>query len=156
MKTYISRISPDDYLSWPKYTAACRPVARQWLYKKRQLLGNGRNRFVTRNNGVTGKQRSLRGPCSSFVTQYYYNYWKRCFLCSPYQGYITRSSCNYERVLRRQLEEQKSVVRHSTFSKDVNTEAEEATALEAVTRRLRRLSACCSELYSVCELSIPL
>jgi hypothetical protein len=44
------------------------------------------------------------------------------------------------------------VVRHSLTSKDVNTEDEEATTLEAVTRRqpvkiniLRRLSACCSE-----------
>jgi hypothetical protein len=31
--------------------------------------------------------------------------------------------------------EQKSVVRQSPASKDVNTEVEEATALEAVTRR---------------------
>jgi hypothetical protein len=47
-------------------------------------------------------------------------------------------------------------VRQSPASKDVNTEAEEARALEAVTRRqpvkisrLRRFSACCSELQSV-------
>jgi hypothetical protein len=46
-----------------------------------------------------------------------------------------RSSCNYERVLRRQLEEYDLVVRESPASKDVNTEAKEATALEAVTSR---------------------
>jgi hypothetical protein len=33
---------------------------------------------------------------------------------------------HYERVLRRQLEEQELVVRQSPASKDVNTEAEEA------------------------------
>jgi hypothetical protein len=42
------------------------------------------------------------------------------------------------------------VVRQSPASKDLNTEAEEATALEADIRRqpdrLRRLNACCSEL----------
>jgi hypothetical protein len=38
------------------------------------------------------------------------------------------------RVLRRQLEEE-LVVRQSSASKDVNTEAEKATELEAVTRR---------------------
>jgi hypothetical protein len=44
-------------------------------------------------------------------------------------------------------------VRQSPASKDVNTEAEETTALEAVTRRqplniqhTERLNACCSEL----------
>jgi hypothetical protein len=42
---------------------------------------------------------------------------------------------SYERVLRRQLEEQELVVRQSPTSKDVNTEAEYATALKAVTRR---------------------
>jgi hypothetical protein len=48
------------------------------------------------------------------------------------------------------------VVRQSPASKDVNTEYEEATALEDVPgdnrwrySRLRRLSACCSELQSV-------
>jgi hypothetical protein len=45
-----------------------------------------------------------------------------------------RSSCNYERVLRRQLEEWELVVRQTLASKDVNMEAEEATTLEAVTR----------------------
>jgi hypothetical protein len=39
------------------------------------------------------------------------------------------------RVLRRQLEEQELVVKESPDSRDVNTEAEGATALEAVTRR---------------------
>jgi hypothetical protein len=41
----------------------------------------------------------------------------------------------YERVLRRQLEELELVVRQSPASKNVNKEAEEATALEAVTGR---------------------
>jgi hypothetical protein len=45
--------------------------------------------------------------------------------------YVTGSSCNYERALRRQY----LFVRQSPASKDVNTEGEEATALEAVTRR---------------------
>jgi hypothetical protein len=44
-------------------------------------------------------------------------------------------------------------VRESPASKTLNTEAEEATALEAVTRRqpvkTRRINACCSELQSV-------
>jgi hypothetical protein len=47
-------------------------------------------------------------------------------------------------------------VGQSPGSKDVNTEAEEATALEAVTRRqpvkiqqMRRPRICCSELQSV-------
>jgi hypothetical protein len=59
-------------------------------------------------------------------------------------------------VLRRQLEEQELVVRQSPASKDVNTEAEEATALVPSPgndwwrhSRLRRLSTCCSELLSV-------
>jgi hypothetical protein len=43
-------------------------------------------------------------------------------------------SCDYVRALRRQLQ-QELVVRQSPASKDVNTEAVEATALEAVTRR---------------------
>jgi glutaredoxin len=57
-----------------------------------------------------------------------------CFLCGQRRGYITRSICDYGRFLRRQLEEE-LVVRQSPASEDVNTEAEEATALEAVTRR---------------------
>jgi hypothetical protein len=32
-------------------------------------------------------------------------WWKRCFLCGPCRGYITRISYHYERVLRRQWEE---------------------------------------------------
>jgi hypothetical protein len=39
------------------------------------------------------------------------------------------------RALRRQLQEWELVVRRSPASVDVNTEDEEATALEAVTRR---------------------
>jgi hypothetical protein len=41
---------------------------------------------------------------------------------------------DYERALKRQLEEELAV-RQSPASKDVNTEDEEATALKAVTRR---------------------
>jgi hypothetical protein len=41
----------------------------------------------------------------------------------------------YEKVLRRQLEEWELAVRQSSAGKDVNTEAEEATELEAVIRR---------------------
>jgi hypothetical protein len=48
---------------------------------------------------------------------------------------MTRSSYRCKRVLRRQTEEYELVVRQSPANKDVNTEAEEATALEAVTRR---------------------
>jgi hypothetical protein len=44
-------------------------------------------------------------------------------------------SCDYQRVFRWQLEEQELVVRQLPDSKDVNTEAEKATALEAITRR---------------------
>jgi hypothetical protein len=39
--------------------------------------------------------------------------------------------------------------RQSPAIKVVNMEAEEATAVEAITRRLRRLCMCCSELQSV-------
>jgi hypothetical protein len=41
----------------------------------------------------------------------------------------------YKRILGRQLEEYELVVIQSPASKDVNTKAEEATALEAVTKR---------------------
>jgi hypothetical protein len=47
---------------------------------------------------------------------------------------MTRSSSNYERVLRWQLEEQKLVMRQSA-SKSMNMEAEEATALKTITRQ---------------------
>jgi hypothetical protein len=40
---------------------------------------------------------------------------------------------HYERVLRQQLGEQELLVRQSPTSKNVNTEAEDATVLEAVT-----------------------
>jgi hypothetical protein len=42
-------------------------------------------------------------------------------------------SCDYESVFRWQLEEYELVVRQMPASKDVNTEAEEAIALEAIT-----------------------
>jgi hypothetical protein len=35
--------------------------------KQRQLLVNGRNRFLTRTNGLTGKQCSLTDLCDSYV-----------------------------------------------------------------------------------------
>jgi hypothetical protein len=41
---------------------------------------------------------------------------------------------DYEWVLKQQLEKYELVLRQSLASKNVNTEAEEATALEAVTR----------------------
>jgi hypothetical protein len=47
---------------------ACRSVTTWWLCKQRPLLGNGRNRFLTFTNGLTGKRFSLRGPCDSYVT----------------------------------------------------------------------------------------
>jgi hypothetical protein len=48
------------------------------------------------------------------------NCWERCFLCGPYRGVISRT---------------RLVVRQSPVNKDVNTEVEGSTALEAVTRR---------------------
>jgi hypothetical protein len=51
------------------------------------------------------------------------NCWERCFLCGSCLGVISRTSAEY------------SVVRQSAVSKDTNTEAEEATALSAVTRQ---------------------
>jgi hypothetical protein len=44
-------------------------------------------------------------------------------------------SYDYMRVIRWQLEEQELVVRQLLASKDRNTEAEEALALEAITRQ---------------------
>jgi hypothetical protein len=67
--------------------------------------GNGSNKFITTNNGIIGKWCSLRSPYDSDITQQYKNYSKRCFLCSPCRGYITRSSCDSERILGQQWEE---------------------------------------------------
>jgi hypothetical protein len=50
------------------------------------------NRFVTHNNGVTGKQRSLCNPCDSYVIQQYKNCWERYFLCGQCRGVISRRS----------------------------------------------------------------
>jgi hypothetical protein len=47
---------------------------------------------------------------------------------------MTKSCCHYERVSRRQLDEQELVVRQSPASKNVNRGAEEAKVLEAVSR----------------------
>jgi hypothetical protein len=56
--------------------------------------------LVTNNNGVTGKRCSLRRPCDSYVLLQYKICWERCFLCGKCRGYITRSSCDYEKVLK--------------------------------------------------------
>jgi hypothetical protein len=94
---------------------------------------------------------SVRGPCDSDVTQKQ-NFCERRFLCDPYRGYVMWSSCDYyKRVLRRHPQEYELVVRESPVSKDMNTDDEEATALEVVTsqrpvNKLRRLSMSCSEL----------
>jgi hypothetical protein len=79
------------------------------------LLGN---RFITRNNGVTGKWYSLRGPCDIYVKQQQKNCWERCFPCRPCRGILSRTS-----------------QQQSPASKDLNTETEEATVLEDVTRQ---------------------
>jgi hypothetical protein len=47
---------------------------------------------------------------------------------------VVRVEAN-DKVLRRKLEEWELVLRQSPASKDVNTEAEEATGLKAATRR---------------------
>jgi hypothetical protein len=46
---------------------------------------------------TTEDWRSLRGPSYSHVKQQQKNYLERCFLCGPCRGYITVSSCDYER-----------------------------------------------------------
>jgi hypothetical protein len=55
-----------------------------WKQQRQPLLGNGSvntsfasNKFLTRNNGVTGKRWSLHGPWDSYVTQQYENCWER-------------------------------------------------------------------------------
>jgi hypothetical protein len=73
-----------------------------WSHKRQQLLGN---RFITCNNGVTGKRCSLHSLCGSYMTQQKKNCWERCYLCGPCRGYLTRNSCDYKRVLRWQFEE---------------------------------------------------
>jgi hypothetical protein len=115
------------------------------------LLWNDRNTFIICNNGVTGKWWSLCSPCDSYVMQQQKDCWDRYFLCGPCWGYITRRSCNYEKVLRWQWEEWEVglrqppacelvswsndlVLRQSLTSKDMNTEVEGAMALEVVTR----------------------
>jgi hypothetical protein len=60
------------------YTTA---VARNWLCKQLILLGNGGKRIVTKNNGVTGKRCSLRGPCNIFLMQNRLAVW-RCVSCA--------------------------------------------------------------------------
>jgi hypothetical protein len=110
--------------------------------------------FLTCNNGVTGKRCSLRGPFDIYMT-HQMNCREICFLCGPCRGYITSSNCDYKRVFETAVR-RVGVVRQSSASKDVNTEAEEATALEAVTRRqpvkiqqTEKTSTWCSELQSV-------
>jgi hypothetical protein len=48
------------------------------------------------------------------------NCWERCFLCGPCRGYITRRSCDYERVLRWHLEEQEVCVRRPPVCEDMS------------------------------------
>jgi hypothetical protein len=60
---------------------------------------------------------------------------QRCSLCGPYQGYITRSSCDYERVLNRAVRRVGAAVKQSPASEYANAVADEAMVLEAVTRR---------------------
>jgi hypothetical protein len=68
-------------------------VAKERLCKH-TLLGN---RFLTRNNRVTGKRCSLRGPLDSYVTQHKRTGWGHVFYAVCAEGIlgaaaITRAS----------------------------------------------------------------
>lgn len=52
-----------------------------------------------------------------------------------YQANITRTSCHYEIVLRRQLEEQEACVRWLPACNDVSPGAEEYQLVEDVTKQ---------------------
>jgi hypothetical protein len=105
---HIAEMASDSIILWhadpllsndreiDRYTTA---VARQWLCK-RLLLGNGHNRLVTRNNGVTWKWCSLHSPCNSYMTQQQNNWWESCFLCDPCWGVISRTSLRVYLVVR--------------------------------------------------------
>jgi hypothetical protein len=68
-------------------------------------------------------------------TQRWNNCWKQCFLCCPCQGYIMRTNCHYERVLRRHIVEKEVGVRWPPDSKDVSPVAEERPLLETTTKQ---------------------
>jgi hypothetical protein len=87
-------------------------------------------RFVTHNNGVTGK-------C--------------CSLCGPCQGYITSGSCDND-SLETAVRGAGVVVRQAPVSKDVNIEAEEVMALEFTLAK--PYPACC--VFTSCSLATAL
>jgi hypothetical protein len=62
-----------------------------WSQQRQPLLGN---RFVTCNNGVTGKWCSLRGPCDSYVMPQW-NSCKTCFLCGPCPDVLCRTNLDF-------------------------------------------------------------
>jgi hypothetical protein len=62
-------------------------VAREWPQQIRK-----------KNSGRTGKRCSSCSPCDSCVSQQEKTRWERRFLCGPCRGYITKTSCDYERV----------------------------------------------------------
>jgi hypothetical protein len=84
------------------------------MTKHRPLLGNGRNRFVTRTEEVAGE-----AVFSTRSVRRLRNCWERFSVQSV-------PSC---------YKQDKSVVRQSPGRAGVNTETEEATALEALTTR---------------------
>jgi hypothetical protein len=72
-----------------------------------------------------------------------------CFLRGPFHDYITRSSCNYETVLRRRLIEQEAGVRWLPACEDVNLGAEDCSLLEDVTKQRIKGRDC--EHYFLCD-----
>jgi hypothetical protein len=66
-----------------------------YLYKQPLLLGN---RLLTHTNGLTEKRLSLHSPHDSRVTQQQKSCWERCFLCSPCQSVISRTSLEFSKV----------------------------------------------------------
>jgi hypothetical protein len=57
------------------------------------------------------------------------------FSVCPCRGYITRTSCHYERVLRRQLEELEVGVRWPPAGEDVSPGAKDRPLLEVLPNR---------------------
>jgi hypothetical protein len=120
------------------YIAACRPVAKQRLSKRHPLLGN---RFLTRTNRLTGKRCSLRGLCYSCVPQQR-NCWKRCFLCDPCRGVISRTSLEFW-TIRQPARRWTWKLKKLRHSKPLPGDKRWRYS------RLRTLSACCSELLNM-------
>jgi hypothetical protein len=79
--------------------------------EKQPLLGND---CVTRNNGVMLEATFSVRPC---------------------RGYITKASCHYGTVLRRQLEQEEVSVRWPPACEDVSPAAKERPLLEDVTKQ---------------------